>query len=74
MGTRQFAAAGAVSALVVTVGLLGATRIGLSGQTAGSRPTRQSGHRGASRICRASGPPRSTRRSSGRSGSATGSS
>ena len=37
MGTRQFAAAGAVSALVVTVGLLGATRIGLSGQTAGSR-------------------------------------
>ena len=37
MRTRQFAAAGAVSALVVTVGLLGATRIGLSGQTAGSR-------------------------------------
>ena len=37
MGTRQFAAAGAVSALVVTVGLLGATRIGLSGQTVGSR-------------------------------------
>ena len=37
MRTRQFAAAGAVSALVVTVGLLGATRIGLSGQTADSR-------------------------------------
>ena len=37
MRRRQFAAAGAVSALVVTVGLLGATRIGLSGQTAGSR-------------------------------------
>ncbi len=36
MRTRQFAAAGAVSALVVVVGLLGATRIGLSGQTAGS--------------------------------------
>ena len=37
MRTRPFAAAGAVSALVVTVGLLGATRIGLSGQTADSR-------------------------------------
>ena len=37
MRTRQFAAAGAVSVLVVTVGLLGATRIGLSGQTADSR-------------------------------------
>ncbi len=37
MRTRQFAAAGAVSALVVTVGLLGATRIGLSGQTADGR-------------------------------------
>ena len=37
MRTRQFAAAGAVSALVVTVGLLVATRIGLSGQTADSR-------------------------------------
>ncbi len=35
MRTRHFA--GAVSALVVAVGLLGATRIGLSGQTAGSR-------------------------------------
>ena len=37
MRMRQFAAAGAVSALVVAVGLLGATRIGLSGQTAGSQ-------------------------------------
>ena len=37
MRMRQFAAAGAVSALVVSVGLLGATQIGLSGQTAGSQ-------------------------------------
>ena len=37
MRMRQFAAAGAVSALVIAVGLLGATRIGLSGQTAGNQ-------------------------------------
>ena len=37
MGTGRFATAGAAAALLVTVGLLGATRIGLTGQTAGSR-------------------------------------
>ena len=37
MGTGRFATAGAAVALLVTVGLLGATRIGLTGQTAGSR-------------------------------------
>ena len=37
MGTGRFATAGAAAALLVTVVLLGATRIGLTGQTAGSR-------------------------------------
>ncbi len=37
MRTRRFVAAGAASALVVVVGLLGATGSGLSGRTAGSQ-------------------------------------
>ncbi len=37
MGTGRFATAGAAAALLVAVVLLGATRIGLTGQTAGSR-------------------------------------